>query len=242
MAASFPDLVRALAASAILCCCAAGAATTERLLPLPRPSKDQPIDLVAASSDVDYKNNNLVFHQVTVTQGPLRVEAQLASATGLNFDNSDWTLTGEVRITTQDGKLSADDAKVTFRNNLIARAIANGTPAEFEQKLQDNQQVAKGHANSIDYDFQGGTVTLKGTAWLTDGDNVIQGDTLVYDVGKQRVMANPGGTIPGGVHITINPKSQDKPGDTGKPPVPKPAPTVKPVPTPAPAPKPDQPK
>jgi lipopolysaccharide transport protein LptA len=226
MAASFPDTARALAASAVLLCCcvAAVAATPEKLPPLPRPSKDLPIDLVAASSDVDYKNNTLVFRQITVTQGPLRVEAQQATATGLNFDNSDWTLTGQVKITSQDGKLASDDAKVTFHDNTIARAVAHGAPAEFEQKLQDSEQVAKGHANIIDYDFQAGTVTLTGEAWLTDGDNVIRGDTLVYDVGKQRVAANPGGTVPGGVHMTINPKTQDKPDakDAKKPPDAKP--------------------
>jgi lipopolysaccharide transport protein LptA len=211
MAASLPDAVRTLAAAALFCCFAAVADPADKLH-LPRPSKDQPIDLVAASSDVDYKNNTLVFRQVTVTQGPLRVEAQEATATGLNFDSSDWTLTGNVKITMPDGKLAADDAKVTFRNNAIARAVVHGTPAEFEQKLQESQQIAKGHANTIDYDLQAGTVNLTGEAWLTDGDNVIRGDTLVYDVAKQRVAANPGATEPGGVHITINPKSQDKAG------------------------------
>jgi hypothetical protein len=28
----------------------------------------------------------------------------------------------------------------------------------------------------------------------------------VYDIGRQRVAANPGGTEPGGVRITINPQ------------------------------------
>ena len=223
MAASLPDAARAIAAATFICCFAAAAAPAEKLQ-LPRPSKDQPIELVAASSDVDYKNNTLVFRQVTVTQGPLRVEAQQATATGLNFENSDWNLTGQVRITTQDGKLSSDDAKVTFRNNAIARAIVHGAPAEFAQKLVDSQQLAKGHANTIDYDLQAGTVNLQGAAWLTDGDNVIRGDTLIYDVARQRVAANPGATTPGGVHITINPKSQDKPGSKtpDKPDKPKP--------------------
>jgi lipopolysaccharide transport protein LptA len=161
-----------------------------------------------------------------VTQGPLKVEAQEATATGLNFDNSDWTLTGQVKITSPDGKLSSDDANVTFRNNAIARAIVHGAPAEFEQRLQDSQQFARGHANSIDYDFQAGTVKLTGQASLTDGDNLIQGDTLIYDVGKQRVAANPGSTIPRGVHMTINPKTQQKPADTAKGESPAPKPDV----------------
>jgi lipopolysaccharide export system protein LptA len=215
MAVSLPDVARARITAALLCCAAAvavpGAVGAAGSIELPRPSKDQPIDLVAASSDVDYKNNTLRFRQLVVTQGPLRVEAQEATATGLDFAKSDWTLTGQVRITMPDGKLTADDAKLPFRNNQVAQATAHGAPAEFEHKLKDSPQVVKGHADTIDYDVLAGTVRLSGAGWLTDGDNVIRGDTLVYSLATQRVQANPDSVVPGGVHITINPKSQDKP-------------------------------
>jgi lipopolysaccharide export system protein LptA len=211
MAASLPDAARTRVAAAILCCCAAG--TVAAAAPsLPKLSREQPIDLVAASSDFDYKNNTLLFRKVKITQGPMQVEADAASATGLNFENSEWTLKGDVRITVPDGKLAASDARVTFRDNQISRAVITGSPAEFEQLLKDSKQLAKGRGNLIDYDVTAATVRLAGDAWLTDGDNVIRGETLVYDIGQQRVAANPGGTDPGGVHITINPKSQDKPG------------------------------
>jgi len=211
MAASFPDSARA--AMTILCCLAAGAAAAAAPS-LPHATKD-PIDLVAASSDFDYKQNRLHFQQVRITQGPMQVEAREASATGLNFENAEWTFTGDVRITVPDGKLTASSAVVTFRDKEIASAVIRGEPAEFEQKVKESQQVARGRGNTIEYDVTGGTVRLTGGAWLTDGDNVIQGDTLIYDVGKQRVVANPGGTVPGGVHITINPKAQQKPGGKG---------------------------
>jgi lipopolysaccharide export system protein LptA len=200
---------------AILCCLAAGVAAAATPT-LPRPTKE-PIDLVAASSDFDYKQNKLHFQQVRITQGPMQIEAGEASATGLNFENSEWTFAGDVRVTVPDGKLTASSAVVTFRDKEIASAVIRGSPAEFEQKLKDTNQVAKGHGDTIDYDFKQGTARLTGAAWLTDGDNVIQGDTLIYDVGRQRVVANPGGTVPGGVRITINPKAQDeKDGKAGK--------------------------
>ena len=178
---------------------------------LPRLSKDQPIDLVAASSDFDYKKNALLFKQVKITQGPLKVEADEASATGLNFEDSDWTLKGNVKITVPDGMLTSSDAKVMFRKNQISRAEIRGAPAEFEQLIKETGKLAKGRANSIVYDVQADTVRMAGDAWLTDGENVIRGETLIYDIAGQRVAANPGGTDPGGVRITINPRSQDKP-------------------------------
>jgi lipopolysaccharide transport protein LptA len=216
MAALHPDRARVRAAAALLLCCAAGAAAAATP-DLPRPSKDQPIDLVAASSDFDYKNNALLFKQVKIAQGPLKVEADAASATGLNFEESDWTLSGKVKITVPDGMLTSSDAKVMFRKNQISRAEISGAPAEFQQLVKETGKLAKGHANSIVYDVQANTVRMAGDAWLTDGENVIRGETLIYDIAGQRVAANPGGTDPGGVRITINPRSQDKPADKDKP-------------------------
>ena len=165
-----------------------------------------PINLDAASSDFDYRNNTLLFKRVRITQGPLAVEAQEASATGLEFENSEWTLKGQVRITVPDGKLASDTATVKFKDNQIASARVRGTPAVFEQRLEKTGQLAQGRAESIEYDVGNGTVRLIGDAWLSDGQNEIRGRTLVYDIGRQRVAANPGETEPGGVRITINPK------------------------------------
>jgi lipopolysaccharide transport protein LptA len=216
MAALLPDRARARAGAALLLCCFSGVAQTATP-DLPRVSKDQPIDLVAASSDFDYKKNELLFKQVRVTQGPLKVEADDASATGLNFEDSDWTLKGNVKITLPDGMLTSSDARVMFRRNQISRAEIHGAPAQFQQLIKETGKLAKGRANSIVYDVQADTVRMAGDAWLTDGENVIRGETLVYDIAGQRVAANPGGTDPGGVRITINPRSQDKPAGKVKP-------------------------
>jgi len=165
-----------------------------------------PINLEAASSDFDYRNNTLLFKRVKITQGTLTVEAQEASATGLEFVNSQWTLKGQVRITVPDGKLASDTATVSFKDNQIVRAQIRGGPATFEQRIEKSNQLAQGRAELIEYDVRNGTVRLVGQAWLSDGQNEIRGNTLIYDIGRQRVAANPGETEPGGVRITINPK------------------------------------
>jgi len=165
-----------------------------------------PINLEAASSDFDYRNNTLLFSRVKITQGGLQVEALEARATGLNFENTKWDLKGQVRITVPDGKLASDEATVTFRDNEIVSAVVRGSPATFEQRLETTGQLAQGKAGTIEYDIRNDTVQLAGDAWLTDGQNEIRGNTLVYDIGRQRVAANPGATEPGGVRITINPK------------------------------------
>jgi lipopolysaccharide transport protein LptA len=183
-------------------------------------NSELPINLEAASSDFDYRNNMLLFRRVRITQGTLQVEAEEARANGLNFENSKWNLTGAVRIHMPDGRLNSGDAEVTFRNNEIARAVIRGQPASFEQQLKEQQKLARGRASSIEYDVQAGTVRLSGDAWLTDGQNEIRGDTLVYDIGRQRVVANPTGTDPGGVRITINPRNGTNTTEAPKDPTP----------------------
>jgi lipopolysaccharide transport protein LptA len=177
----------------------------------PRRS-DLPISLQAASSDFDYRNNTLRFRQVQVTQGNVSVAADEANATGLNFENSSWTFRGHVRIEVEGGSLSSDEASVTFVNNQIERAVVNGSPASFEHKLTDSEDVARGNAATIHYDFASGTVRLTHDAYLTDGRNDIRGQTLVYSIAEQRVLADAGEQGDDRVRITINPRSlEDQP-------------------------------
>lgn len=164
---------------------------------------DLPILVDARSSEFDYKKNRLLFHAVTITQGNLRVDAGEAAATGLNFDNSQWQLTGDVHIKMEKGSLSSDSADVTFVDNQISRAVINGVPANFEQTLDQPTQIARGHANVIEYDVRNGTVRLAKNAWLSDGDVELSGDILVYDIRAERVVANSPATSEGRVQIRI---------------------------------------
>jgi lipopolysaccharide transport protein LptA len=181
---------------------------------LPSGNSEMPINLEAASSDFDYKNNSLVFRRIHITQGGLEVTAQQASATGLEFENSEWRLQGDVKIMVPGGSLQSSEARVQFRNNAIVRASIKGEPAQFEQRLRENAQVARGRASSIEYNVRESTVRLSGDAWLSDGQNEIRGNTLIYDIGRERVQANPNEKDPGGVRITINPPKRSASGPT----------------------------
>ena len=65
-----------------------------------------------------------------------------------------------------------------------------------------------------------GTLRLMDDAWLSDGSNEINGNTLVYNVREQRVLANPGEQGSGRITITINPKKAET--KTEQKPEPKP--------------------
>src|SRR6266481_2927473 len=79
--------------------------------------EQEAISLDAQSSELDYKNNNLIFRKVRITQGDMSVAADQAQATGLDFENSRWVFRGNVKITMDDGQLTSDEAEITFSKN-----------------------------------------------------------------------------------------------------------------------------
>src|SRR5215212_6823079 len=79
------------------------------------------IVLSAVPLDIDYRNNRARFREVVITQGDVRIEAAEANVVGgLDFENGEWTVSGNVRIRAEGGSLRSDKAVVQFRNNLIS--------------------------------------------------------------------------------------------------------------------------
>jgi lipopolysaccharide transport protein LptA len=183
------------------------------------PRETQKIVVDAVPVDVNYRDNTALLKDVVITLGDMRIEAAEARVKGgLDFENGEWTISGNVRINAEGGKLLADKAVISFRNNLISRATITGTPAEFEQMRKDSTTY-KGRAPTIDYQTASGTVSFRDNAWLSDGCNEITGRQLVYNIKEQRVQGQPNGlpsatpTGGGRVRFVIQPnaKSGDKP-------------------------------
>ena len=158
-----------------------------------------------------------VFHKslrdVTISQGDIRVQADEARAAGgLNFENSRWTFSGNVRIRAEGGSLTSDRAVVSFANNLIDRATVTGKPAAFEQARGGTADAARGRAETIIYETAAGTVSLLDSAWLSDGRNEIRGERLIYNIRDQRVQArarpDSAAGEQGRVRIIIQPGAQ----------------------------------
>jgi lipopolysaccharide transport protein LptA len=199
---------------AVLLGCAAVVALAASAAEPRAPRRDAAVTLDAASSDVDYRSNTVVFRDIVITQGAVRVAAAQARATGLDFEDSTWNFTGAVRINVDGGALRSEDATVKFGANRVSSARIRGNPAEFEQARSGSSDLARGRAATIEYDVNAGTVKLIGDAWLSDGRNEIRGQQLTYDVRGQRVQS---GTRPGQsdrVQITIRPRDA---GETAAP-------------------------
>jgi lipopolysaccharide export system protein LptA len=167
--------------------------------------EQQSISLDAQSSELDYKNNNLLFRKVRIAQGNMAVSADLAQATGLDFENSRWVFRGNVKITMQQGQLTSDEAEIIFAKKLLAKALVNGKPAAFEQRIAKTGKLARGRADTIEYDVAKGVVRLSKNAWLSDGQNEIRGESLKYNVLAQNIVAEGSEQGSQRVHIIITP-------------------------------------
>jgi lipopolysaccharide transport protein LptA len=173
--------------------------------------EQQSISLDAQSSELDYKNNNLVFRKVRIAQGGMSIAADQAQATGLDFENSHWVFRGNVKIAMDQGQMAADEAEVTFAKKVISNAVVNGKPAVFEQRIAKTGKVAHGHADTIDYDIAKGVVHFSKNAWLSDGLNEIGGESLKYNVLTQKIIADSSEQGSQRVHIIITPPANPKP-------------------------------
>jgi lipopolysaccharide transport protein LptA len=178
---------------------------------IPQHAEQQSISLDAQSSELDYKNNNLVFHKVRIAQGSMSVAADQAQANGLDFDNSRWVFRGNVKITMEQGLLTSDEAEVNFVKKLLSKAVVNGKPAAFEQRIEKTGKLARGHADTIDYDVTKGVVHLSKNAWLSDGQNEMRGESLKYNVVAQTISAEGPEQGSQRVHIIITPPANPKP-------------------------------
>ena len=168
----------------------------------------QAILLDAQSIEMDLKNNNLIYRKVRISQGNMSVTADQAQTTGLDFENSRWVFRGNVKIAMDQGQLTSDEAEITFAKKILSKAIVNGKPAAFEQRIAKTGKLAQGRADTIDYDVTKNVVHFSKNAWLSDGQNEIRGESLKYNVLAQNIVAEGSEQGSQRVHIIITPPSK----------------------------------
>lgn len=219
MAASFPKSLN-LAAFALLLTVQASAAAAAAAAHKPA---QQPIVLDAQSGELDLHTGNEVFHKVRISQGDMVVTADQAQAsqpgTKLNFNNSVLTFRGAVKINTDRGLLSADEAQLMFVDNTLTKAVAAGKPAAFEQRIGNTGKQAKGQAEAIDYDVPKGIVRFTKNAFLSlsDPQYEIHAQAIKYDSINQKIIAEESEQGSQRIHSIFTP-----PPPKNAPPVPPP--------------------
>ncbi len=168
-----------------------------------------PIELDAAFSELDRRNNRLTFRQLSITQGSLTIKADEATADPADFENSVWIFSGNVSINNAGTQASSDRAELTFRANRLRKAALRGQPARFSQAGTGGNPPTEGQAELLDYDFDAATIQLTTNAVLRDGRNEISGSRIAYDLKREVVTA--GGSPEGAVRMRITPQQRPSP-------------------------------
>jgi lipopolysaccharide export system protein LptA len=180
----------------------------------PKLSHD-PIDFTADSVFIDQKKGTSTWHKVRIAQDNIVLTADSAQSNGTAvehaFDDSRWTFRGSVRLSRDEAVLNADEAQVTFLANALMQVVANGKPANFQQKLQKTGKLAQGHSDNIEYDVPKGVIRLSKNAWLTNGDNETRAESIKYNIQEQTVAADSAEGTTKGVHIIITQPPQKPP-------------------------------
>jgi lipopolysaccharide transport protein LptA len=166
--------------------------------------------LDSQSVAIDLKTNSAVFTKIKISQGTMSITADEGRASqqrsaNLYFENNVWYFKGNVKVTLETGQLTSEDAQITFVNSLLSKAVVNGKPAAFEETVAKTGKLARGNADTIDYDASKHIVRFLKDAYLSNGDNDIRGQALKYDVLGQKVIAEEAEQNSQRVRITITP-------------------------------------
>ena len=146
-----------------------------------------PITLDADSSSFDRKTGRATFRGLRIMQGDVAIEAGEALASDLDFAQSEWRFSGEVRISIDSATIEADTAEIIFAAHELLTIELRGNPALFEDFSVTRDEALHGGANHLYYDNVERTLQMSDGTWFNEGPNEIKGCDLLYDFAQQRV-------------------------------------------------------
>lgn len=167
--------------------CACGLAAAWSLSSAAAQNRTEELLLDSESFSFDRDTSLVRITRPRITQGTLRIEADEAVATGINFDErSEWRFTGHVRITVETAVMAADSAVFTFDDEQLSRGELAGSPATFDDPNPDGESPISGSAAALAYDDVAQTLRLTGNAWLRRDRTEVTGCDLIYDFAADR--------------------------------------------------------
>jgi lipopolysaccharide transport protein LptA len=188
--------------------CAGGLAVAWSFMTVAAQSGTEELLLDADSFSFDSDSNLVHMRAPHITQGDLRIRADEAVATGINFDQrSEWRFTGNVRIEVASAVMRADSAVFVFDDERLSGGELAGSPATFEDPTSGQSPIS-GSAGKLAYDSVGQTLRLMGDAWLRRERTEVTGCDLIYDFASRGLKS--GATDCGGSYsFRVLPKSDD---------------------------------
>ena len=138
-------------------------------------------------------------------QQPMDVEADRTDA--LLADDSETTLSGNVRITQGTLKVEADTAVVHRVKGEIAKVVLSGGPVRLSQ-IADNGEAMNATARQVVYTLTSDVVVLTGNVLIEQARGNLRGETVKYDLASGRIDGGGDGSR---VSMRIQPKTAATP-------------------------------
>lgn len=117
---------------------------------------------------------------------PIQINAERES-----FDVAQKVAVFDQNVVIRQGSLSirADHLEVTRRDDQTDVFTATGSPAVYEQQLDDGSPITA-EAEIISYDQSKQLLTLSGNVKVSQENSVIQGSEIIYNFATQQLSAN----------------------------------------------------
>ena len=139
-------------------------------------------------------------------QQPIHIEAD-----SVVIDDAKGTAVyrGNVRYTQGSTHLEAEEVTVySTDSQKVDKVVADGNPATFRQRPDDQEQDMRGQAAHIEYFAADERVILENDAHLWQGKNEFAGSRIEYDTAKETVKARKAEDDKGRVQVIIQPRQQ----------------------------------
>lgn len=167
-----------------------------------------PWDINAETADFDGESATIVYTGLRFSQGTTSIEADEGRANNRD-KNRTWQFSGNVTITVNNGEIKCDSAVLHFDGSTLSEAVVKGSPASFEVRRLDADDVTYAEASQLQYDVRNGTIEFSGDASITESGNRISAPLFVYNITERRINADSDGTEDSRVRIIYTPTDEE---------------------------------
>lgn len=146
----------------------------------------------------DLRDDQYVCRGASITDGVTTMSADSASTKRLDFDRSEWQLSGDVLVAVDSAELHADSAVFVFEADELVSFALSGAPAVVTDFIEESGTPLRGSARDILYAAENSTLKLDGDVRFEVGEDGIDTCGLTYHLEEKSF-----GTDDCGVRATL---------------------------------------
>ena len=114
----------------------------------------------------------------------------------IDFTNGKRIYTGNVSVRQGTIRIIADQIELFYDGEQLDHAVATGNPAVFRQRPDGKEHDVVGTGQTIELDEVNNIVTFITRAQLRQDRDAIEGEKIVYDMGRDRMIVRGGDEAP----------------------------------------------